>query len=236
MRSIAVLTLFMLTSAGAGDPPAQKPFTPTANYEKRSIEGWTVYVNKELLGARSSLGTNALRLLELKLYEIQRVVPPRACRKLQEVPIRLGVDDGHTPCAEYHPNGDWLREHGYNPDKAKSFEIGNAERFLEWSNGQPMMVLHELCHSYHDRVLGYDHPGIKAAYQNAVKTRIYQSVLRNNGKKEKAYALGNDQEYFAEGCEAFFGTNDFFPFVRVELEKHDPKLFKLLKEVWGQGS
>jgi hypothetical protein len=236
MRHTVVLILLVVTSARADDPTAQKPFTSTADYAKQSIEGWIVYVNKDLLGARAELGAKAVRLLEVKLYEIRRVVPPRACRKLQEVPIWLGVDDGHAPCAEYHPNRDWLRDHGYNPDKAKSVEIGNAARFLEWSNEQPMMVLHELCHSYHDRVLGYGHPGIKSAYQNAVKSRAYQSVLRNNGKKEKAYALSNDQEYFAEGCEAFFGTNDYFPFVRVELEKHDPKLFKVLNEVWGQGS
>ena len=29
-------------------------------------------------------------------------------------------------------------------------------------------------------------------------------------------------EYFAEASEAYFGTNDFFPFVRIELRRHDP--------------
>ena len=39
-------------------------------------------------------------------------------------------------------------------------------------------------------------------------------------------------EYFAEATEAFFGTNDFYPFVRSELERHDPELFGLLKLLW----
>lgn len=176
-----------------------------------------------------------MQLLQIKLYEIRRVVPPAACKKLQDVPIWLGVDDGHAPCAEYHPNRDWLEKNGYNPDKAKSVEIGNAARFLEWSKDQPAMVLHELAHSYLDRVLGLNHPGVKAAYDSAVKSGIYDAVLRNNGNTERAYALSNPEEYFAEASEAFFGTNDFYPFVRVELEKHDPQLYKLLVEVWNRG-
>jgi hypothetical protein len=39
-------------------------------------------------------------------------------------------------------------------------------------------------------------------------------------------------EYFAEATEAFFGTNDFYPFVRAELLQHDPELFKLLETLW----
>ena len=46
-------------------------------------------------------------------------------------------------------------------------------------------------------------------------------------------ALNNDQEYFAEATEAFFGTNDYFPFVRAELKQHDPEMFELLHELWG---
>ncbi len=214
----------------------RRAYVPTKDYAKRSIEGWTVYVNKKLLADQAELGTKALRLLEIKLYEIRRVVPPAACRKLQDVPIWLGVDDGHAPCAEYHPSRDWLAENGFNPDKAKSVEIGNAARFLEWSKDQPAMVLHELAHSYLDRVLGSNHPGIKAAYDSALKSGTYKSVLRNNGKIERAYALTDPQEYFAEASEAFFGTNDFYPFVRVELEKHDPRLYKVLVEVWNRGS
>ena len=40
-------------------------------------------------------------------------------------------------------------------------------------------------------------------------------------------------EYFAESTEAFFGTNDFYPFVRAELKQHDPKMFDLLWKLWG---
>jgi hypothetical protein len=213
-----------------------QPYVPTTDYATRSIEGWTVHVNQALLGQEARLGAEALELLKVKLYEIRRVVPPAACRKLQDVPIWLGVDDGHAPCAEYHPSRDWLAQNGFNPDKAKSVEIGNAAKFLEWSKDQPAMVLHELAHAYLDRVLGLNHRGVKAAYESAQKSHIYESVLRNNGKVERAYALSNPEEYFAEASEAFFGTNDFYPFVRVELKKHDPRLYEVLVEVWNRGS
>jgi hypothetical protein len=39
-------------------------------------------------------------------------------------------------------------------------------------------------------------------------------------------------EYFAECSEAFFSTNDFFPFNKEELQKHDPEMFELLHKLW----
>ena len=53
------------------------------------------------------------------------------------------------------------------------------------------------------------------------------------GGKRKAYAKTNRAEYFAELTEAYFGKNDFYPFTRAELEKHDPVGFKLMKDAWG---
>jgi hypothetical protein len=208
-------------------------FVPTSDYKTQNIEGWTIHVNKHLLSDQKALGHQALRLLDVKLYDITRVIPPKALERLREVPIWLGVNDGHAPCSEYHPNREWLAANGYNPDKAKCVEIGNASRFVDWSHDQPFMVLHELAHAYHDRVLGWDAPEIKAAYEHALKTGLYQSVLRCDGTTGRAYALTDEHEYFAEGTESYFGTNDYYPFVRAELKAYDPMLADLLKKVWG---
>jgi dipeptidyl-peptidase-4 len=40
-------------------------------------------------------------------------------------------------------------------------------------------------------------------------------------------------EYFAETTEAFFSRNDFFPFTRDELRRHDPAMHDLLARLWG---
>ena len=209
-------------------------FIPSTKYATTRVAGWTVRVNRELLTTQAELGSNALALLAIKLGEITNAVPPRACEMLRRVPIWLGVNDGHAPCAEYHPSKQWLADHGYNPDKAKSVEIGTARRFIEWAPTQPAMILHELAHAYHDQVLGFSDARIKQAYEHAKANGTYELVKRLNAKPQRAYALTDDHEYFAEATEAFFGRNDFYPFTRAELKEHDPAMFSLLEELWNQ--
>jgi hypothetical protein len=213
----------------------EKKFVPTDQYEKRVHEGWTLYVNRALLGgAYAEVGRRALRLLEFKLEEVARLVPERPLSELRKVPIWLGVNDYLEDRACYHPSADWLRKNGLNPDKAKAVEIGSAATFLRHIRDQPMMVVHELAHAYHDRVLSFEHPGILEAYRKAKEAGLYEKVLRINGRRERAYAVKNHHEYFAEASEAYFGTNDFFPFVRPELKEHDPEVYAILEEVWGR--
>jgi hypothetical protein len=162
-------------------------------------------------------------------------VPAPSVAKLQKV--RLWVEDRepHHPCMAYHPDPGWLRDHGMNPDKARCVEIANARNFLKWTHEQPWMVLHELAHAYHHQFLddGFENPEVAGAYRKAMDAKAYASVLHYDGKDVKAYATTNPMEYFAEATEAFFGSNDFYPFVRAELRKHDPAAHDLLAEVWG---
>ncbi len=65
--------------------------------------------------------------------------------------------------------------------------------------------------------------------------RRYDSVLRSNGKQEKAYAATNPMEFFAEASEAYFGINDFYPVDRADLRQHDPETFEMVKRLWGDG-
>jgi hypothetical protein len=209
-------------------------FVPSTKYATTRVVGWTVRVNRELLTTQKELGSNALALLAVKLREITNAVPSRACEALKQVPIWLGVNDGHAPCAEYHPSKQWLSEHGFNPDKAKCVEIGSARKFIDWSRTQPSMILHELAHAYHDQVLGFSDRKVREAYTRAKASGIYDSVKRVNAKPQRAYALTDDHEFFAEATEAFFGTNDFYPFTRAELKQHDPETFALLEELWNR--
>jgi hypothetical protein len=227
---LLALTLPLGACATLGNVTTQP--IPTSQYEVRTIEGWKVYVNRILLNEQAPVGADALKVLAGKLYDITRVVPERKCAELKKVPLWLGVDDGPNDRAQYHPSPDWLKKHGFNSEKAKGVEIGNAARFVKTAIEQPSMILHELAHAYHDQVLRFDHPGIRKAYDDAKAGGAYESVLRISGAKERHYALTDPQEYFAEGTEAFFGTNDFYPFVRAELRRHDPGLYKLLEEIW----
>jgi hypothetical protein len=207
-------------------------YEPISNYAIRKIEGWTTYVNKPLLNEK--IGKDLLKLMRAKLYDINRVVPELALKELHKVAIWLELDNRQVLCACYHPSKEWLSEHGFNPEKAKSVEIGNAKNFINWTLHQPSMVLHELSHAYHHQVLGYDNPDVKSAYEKAVEAGLYKSVLYCNGDNHQAYALNNDQEYFAEQTEAYFGTNDYYPFVKAELMKYDSLMYETLKKLWGE--
>jgi hypothetical protein len=57
-------------------------------------------------------------------------------------------------------------------------------------------------------------------------------VSHNMGGKQKAYALTNRFEYFAESTEAFFGKNDFFPYNQDDLKGFDFLTYLLIKEKW----
>ena len=235
--SLGFLCTFSL-AALAADPEddqrmAKKPFVPTDGYEEREVLGWKVRVNKELLGPRKETGDQALALLEEKLKEIREKVPPTALAALLHVTLWLGVDDFAVPNANYHPSAGWLKAHGWNPDKAKCVEISNAEIFLKWSRDQPMMILHELSHAYHDQVLGYGYAPIRHAYEEAKRSGKYEAVKRGN-RTERAYALNNDQEFFAEASEAYFGRNDFQPFTREELKSFDPETYRVVEEAWNR--
>jgi hypothetical protein len=240
MRSLLpplLLAVLLLSAAGARPPVKETPYDPVENYVKQRVEGWEVLVNKRLFaGEQRKLRGRTLRLLEDHLYRITRVVPAGALAKLRKIPIWVELAHPRHPCMCYHPSAGWLKEHGMNPRKAGGVEIANARNFLTWTHDQPWMVLHELAHGYHHRVLGFDNAEVRACYERAVASGAYQLVLHIRGGKRRHYALTNDKEYFAETTEAYFGTNDFYPFVRAELRRHDPAGYALMEKCWGAGA
>ncbi len=212
-----------------------RSFAPTECYEVQRIEGWEVLVHQDLLDD-PALADQTLELLRHQLYEIGRRVPHAAVKRLQTIRIWVEREEPHHPCMAYHPDTGWLKTHDMNPEKARCVEIANARNFLSWTIDQPWMVLHELAHGYHHQFLddGFHNAEVRDAFQHAIKSMIYDSVLRINGRDDLAYATTNPMEYFAEASEAFFGTNDFYPYVRSELRRHDPELFALLQSVWNE--
>jgi hypothetical protein len=223
-----------LATRGAEPEPAKTPYEPTENYDRREIEGWRIYLNKRFERERPELCAETLALLRHQLYQITRMVPAPAVEKLRKIGVWVELDEPHHPCMCYHPDAGWLREHDMNPDKARCIEVANARNFLTWTKQQPWMVFHELAHGYHHQFVqeGYENTDLATALAAAKDEKLYDEVLHINGRKQKHYALTNQMEYFAEQSEAFFGTNDFFPFVRSELEHHDPRMFALLQKLW----
>lgn len=217
----------------AADPPVT-----VSPREVRNIAGWHVHVSKALLATNPAGTGHALELLKKQLEEIIRVVPSNAVVELKKVPLWVSPEyPGIGPKAEYHPDAGWLRQHGRDPAMARGVEFTNVRIFDAEVRRMPVFVLHELAHAYHHRVLGYDHAGIKAAYEKAKAGGKYDRVERQDarGRKslDRAYALANPQEYFAECTEACFGQNDFYPFTKDELKQHDPEMLALLEKIWN---
>ncbi len=204
-------------------------------YVSETIEGFTIKIDGELVAAQDPSWTSARQELATQLYRISHVVADAPLAKLRKVTVWVHKAGPGTQCMAYHPGAQYLKEHKMNPDMAKGIEIGNVKTFVSWTYEQPWMVLHELAHAYHDQFLegGYENKPVKSAFEAATQSKTYESILHWDGKPAKHYALTNQMEYFAEATEAYFGQNDFYPFVRAELMQFDQKGYELMNSVWG---
>src|SRR4051812_48431435 len=94
------------------------------------------------------LAEPVVKELESQIYLMNTRLPAKAVAKLKRVKIWVELNDPQFPGGVYHPNADWLREHHFNPAKAKCVEISNARHLLTWTKDQPYMLLHEFAHAY----------------------------------------------------------------------------------------
>jgi hypothetical protein len=214
---------------------AEKPTSHT----KRTVEGWTVRIDDRLLKPENKEKLDrAIRFLEAKLVDIKIVVPEDKVKKLQTVNIVLDQTHGKLSSMQYHPGAGWLTSNGYSADLVKCVHLPRIDDLVTKrnTNEQPWVILHELAHAYHDQFLGFDEPRIKDAYENYKKSGKGDMTLLYNGKRVKHYALTNQMEFFAEMTEAYFGTNDFFPFNRAELKESEPQIYEVLNNTWNSPS
>lgn len=233
MKLLALPLLVLLT---LGLIAADRPGLPQAHTD-RKIEGWTIRVDDRLLKneAAAAEGEQALKLLNARLVAITMVVPEPALTKLRTITIQLDLDYADLKPMQYHPGADWLRDNGYRESLVKCVHIPAVAGFLSpyENHRMPWVILHELTHAYHDQILGFDHPGIIAAWKKFRDSGKYQSVLTSSGPMREHYGLTNEKEFFAEMTETYFGSNDFYPFVAGELKKDEPGIFALMAEIWG---
>jgi hypothetical protein len=237
------ITLLLLVGgftllAGGPSPAVAEGGGEKVHYDpvERQIEGWTVAIDPQLLSEPNlARGEASLQALANHLQRVRYIVPPQPLSRLQS--MRIWIDWEHElDNMQYHPDRGWLLAHDHDPRLVKHVHIPRAEQLLDaaqWAK-HPYAVLHELAHAYHDQVLGFEHAEITECYRQAEAAGIYQQVLMYTGQRVKHYGLSNPMEYFAESTEAYFGVNDFYPFVRAELREHDPQMFSLLEQLWGK--
>jgi len=224
--------------------------TSTKVYELRILGGWPVYAEPDWFKGDSSLE----RRLADDLREVTKILPHHAMEYLRQncpIWVNSSIKFGPRACPIqgraccYHPCKQWLIDNGMSERKQKCIEINDGLNYKKdldlWGRGG--LMLHELSHAYHHRMLpdGYDNKEILACYKQAMKEGLYDKVKVHGtqGPEAKAYACTNDKEYFAELSTAFLGGKDknkeynkWFPFNRSQLQKHDPRAYKLLCRLW----
>lgn len=229
-QALALMLLTLCTSLATAAEES-KFYEPV----EKQIEGWTIKVDPQLLAKENEeVATQAFSALANHLQRVKYILPQDRCEQLQKLPIWIEFQ-GNLANMQYHPDRGWLIANKHDPRLVKHVHIPKAKDLYNprtWAK-HPYVVLHELAHAYHDQVLDFDHPEVKAAYSQAKEKKIYEEVLLFTGKKVRHYGLTNHKEYFAESTEAYLGVNDFYPFVRAELKEHDPKMYEVLEKIWG---
>lgn len=234
---VSVFTLILLVldapSAFAQDEPASEPpdfYDPV----EQTLLGWTLKIDPKLL-QETELADRSIAALANHLQRISYILPADKVKELQALPIWIELQNSKLKNMQYHPEKKWLADHGHDPRLVKHVHIPIAKHLTDrhmWAK-HPYVVLHELAHAYHDQVLSFEKEEIIAAYNDAKEAGIYEEILLYTGKKVRHYGMTNHKEYFAESTEAYLGVNDFYPFVRAELQEHDPQMYELMRSIWG---
>jgi hypothetical protein len=204
---------------------------------KLDVKGWTVHADARLVnGEYKQAGTRALSMLANHLERIAILMPEKQLADLRNMEIFIEHSHPELGNMQYHPDADWLIERGYDPRLAKKVHITQAAELVSRQQmlKHPAVILHELAHAYHDQVLGFEEPAIVKVYDDAMKKGIYAKSLLYTGETVKHYATTNHKEYFAEATEAYLYHNDFYPFVRAELQQHDPACYAEMERIWGK--
>lgn len=218
----------------SGDPRYSHP-----NHATFEVRGWTIHLHDELIADSPGPTNRMLELLHGQLQRVAEAVPESALVEIRQIPIWINPPyEGKRGTAEYHPGARWLTDNGRDPAMEKAVEITNVNNFPFENRRMPYLLLHELAHGYHDRILqgGYGNVEVRSAFERARDAGDYDEVARFDGNKMvkgKAYGMTNPMEYFAESSEAYFGKNDFFPFDREELNRHDPTIHDLVEKLWN---
>ena len=176
------------------------------------------------------------------------VIPNRAMNALRDSGLTFYFDDPDN-LQEWWPCGPMPSSGGgcYSPS---TNQIGGSF----WGTGGNVMngwhwqsfILHEVAHAYHwEVVLGrFDNLCILDAYQHN-RHRYYrvENSARASGipphegvQIVQHWAYRTAMEYFAELSEAYFFRGTSYPWNRIELYRHDPDGYHMVREAWNDSA
>ena len=237
-RTLCLIVCLLGSQAPAAPPapPATQPVTED-RFEIRNVEGWTVYINRDVRKQHREQLAKTLEHLRWELYQIKLAAPAKAVSNMQENNA-IWIEYKEKVGLSYHPSRNWLTGRGYKvPRDPQSFMSLSVKTHYGDSYRHPFVVFHEMAHGYDFHFIGkgrtYGNKEAEANYQRMMKGGTYENVLIWFGRKGSHYGRSNRMEYWAESTEAYFAVNDIYPFVRAELREHDPKMARFVERYWG---
>ena len=236
--------------AGPALPGTKSKLPVVAGYDRRVVDGFQVLINKIILEKPvDDYARKPFEVLEDELKSINKLIIPRILHELQRVPIWVEWDSGEKKAngsrtiAVYYggPAFAYLRrDSDVDPRKANNIDVVTLKFLTELKqpgrDKQQVILLHELVHAVHDKLLNRENPEIKAAYEQAKQRELYVNVEHRTGPKRDGYANTNHAEYFAEISCAFLDRIDYFPYDKEGLKKHDPEGYTVAEKVWGKAA
>lgn len=176
------------------------------------------------------IGKNQFAQKQLAAQRLTLVIVPHD-KKMTDLPQFAHLHGQHTFDGRVW---DDVRGSGGTPAPDGSFAIAVPEENLtaipgvKDSYGPGYNVgMHEFAHSLHNK-------GTTPAQRRRI-TDLYAARRRAGGPWTEAYGASNDQEYFAQSTNCYFGKNaGVGQNGRAWLQANDPPMFAFLEELYGQ--
>ncbi|MGD0536928.1 MAG: hypothetical protein ABSC03_04695 [Verrucomicrobiota bacterium] len=213
---------------------------PERSYAMTNLNGWTLQLEQELLDRQPVLAQRAANRLAAKLAGVMDLLPRRAHGVLRRLPVFLllgeeSVHGGHDNGAEYFQRQ--APDHWPLLDRRwrSALVVYSAPNYDQLSEQWATRVLvHELAHAWQLEQWPEKQPDILGAWEQAVQKGLYLKVKAANGSViERAYAMENQLEYFAELSMAYFWRGEYEPLDRAALRERDPAGFAMIEKMWG---
>jgi hypothetical protein len=208
-------------------------------YIQEYHSGFQLLINKNALINEEEKMISGLNVIKEELKRISSLkIHKSVLDSLRSVKIFVEWDaDQSNPNPQVHPSEDYLIQRGDIFHKTLLLDIPNINEYLFLNKLQPLVLLHELAHTYHYKIPESLRVAIKNAYDNAISKGLYQKVKyrHEDGSYDydvEAYASNNEFEYFAEITTGYFGSSLYFPFTKKDLKKYDREGYDIVKRIW----
>ena len=241
LSATLLLTLGCQSKGGADEEP-EAPLAPgeIVGYTRVEHQGFIIQVQDIGLFDHGQETNEALDIVRNELNAIlhQYDLSQSVLNSLKQWTFFIDWNTGFGDIARFHASKNWLVNNGFILEKLNSIEVSNVGYFLHFTElNRPNLLLHEIAHLYHITTLTTNYEPIYQAFLNARESGIYNSVSYHEGngsylENVVSPAVSDQLDYFAELTEAYFGTNDYFPFNREQLKEHDPQGFAVVESVW----